>query len=98
MRTFKGVQPPDDFRDPEFWNRAARYQLIYSLVGLVFGISCVIIGMVLVIRGVTGSSSWTASFIGLQSNISDAPPGVILFVVGLFVVYVTKFDVKRGKK
>jgi hypothetical protein len=79
--------------DPELWKAATRYQLIYSICGLVFGLCCVLGGIALLIGGVTGATSWTAKFLGAESKISDAAPGVILFIVGLFVVYVTRFDV-----
>jgi hypothetical protein len=47
---------------------------------------------------VTGVASWTARIIGAESQISDAAPGVILFIVGLFIVWVTRFTVKVAKK
>ncbi|MDQ6885167.1 MAG: hypothetical protein M3077_13190 [Candidatus Dormibacteraeota bacterium] len=46
-----------------------------------------------------GSSSWVGQVIGLQGKLSDAAPGTVLFVVGLLVVWVTRFDirVRRGQ-
>lgn len=81
-----------------FWKKAALFQLIYSLTGLVLGLSCIIGGIVLFFHGITGSSSWTVKFLKLESNISDAAPGVILFIVGLFIVCVTKFVIKVKKR
>lgn len=73
------------------------YQLIYSLSGLALGLSCVIGGIVLFLHGVTGATSWTAKFIGAESQITDAAPGAVLFIVGLFVVWVTRFRVATTK-
>jgi FtsH-binding integral membrane protein len=73
-----------------------RYQMVYSLAGLFLGLSCIIGGIILFLHGVTGDVSWTAKFIGAESKVSDAAPGVILFIVGLFVVLVTRFRIKVG--
>jgi hypothetical protein len=43
---------------------------------------------------VAGSSSWIGEFIGVQSKLSDAAPGTVLFVVGLAVVWLTRFAVR----
>jgi hypothetical protein len=43
---------------------------------------------------VAGSSSWVGEFIGVQSKLSDAAPGTVLFVVGLAVVWLTRFAVR----
>ena len=69
-------------------------QLIYSLAGLILGLACVVGGIVLFFHGVAGSSSWVGQFIGVQGRLSDAAPGTVLFVVGLLVVWVTRFDVR----
>jgi hypothetical protein len=46
------------------------------------------------LHGVAGHTSWTASLLGLHSNVSDAAPGVVLFIVGLFMIWATKPKVK----
>ena len=73
------------------------HQLIYSITGLVLGLVCVIGGIVLFLNGVVGSTNWTANFLGVESNISDAAPGAILFLVGLFIVFVTRYVIKIRK-
>jgi hypothetical protein len=77
-----------------FWERLILLQLIYSLAGLVLGLACVIGGILLFFHGVAGSSSWVGQFIGVKSQLSDAAPGTVLFVVGLLVVWLTRFDVR----
>jgi hypothetical protein len=52
--------------------RATTHHLIYSLCGLILGAVCIIGGLVLFLRGVTGATSWTAKIIGSESNITDA--------------------------
>ena len=85
---------PSSHSDKNFWKRALTFQFIYSLIGLLFGFACIIGGMVLFFHGVVGSSSWTTKFIGLESEINDAAPGTILFIVGLYVVWIARFGVK----
>lgn len=64
---------------------------IYAMCGLVVGLFCIVGGIILLFMGVSGSASWTASFLGLTSEINDAGPGIILFVVGLFFVSITRY-------
>jgi len=88
------LELPPDPRERHFWGRLATLQLIYSLSGLVFGLACIVGGILLFFHGVAGSSSWIGEFIGVQSKLSDAAPGTVLFVVGLAVVWLTRFAVR----
>jgi hypothetical protein len=88
------LELPPNPRERHFWGRLATLQLIYSLSGLVFGLACIVGGIVLFFHGVAGSSSWIGEFIGVQSKLSDAAPGTVLFVVGLAVVWLTRFAVR----
>ncbi|MEW6131378.1 MAG: hypothetical protein AB1757_30395 [Acidobacteriota bacterium] len=76
---------------------AVFFQSIYSILGLLIGGLCVLGGLGLLTNGIAGSSSWTAKVLGIESNISDAPPGVILFIVGIFITWVTKYTVTVRK-
>ena len=88
------LELPPDPRERQFWASLARLQLIYSLAGLVFGLGCIVGGIGLFLHGVVGSSSWVGAVIGLQTKLSDAAPGTVLFVVGLAVVWLTRFAVR----
>ena len=88
------LELPADPRERHFWGRLAVLQLIYSLAGLVLGLACIAGGILLFFHGVTGSSSWVGEVIGVKSNLSDAAPGTVLFVVGLAVVWLTRFAVR----
>jgi hypothetical protein len=96
-RTAYHMEIPFAFRDPPSYQRFSLYQLIYSLAGLVLGLVCVLGGVVLFLNGVVGSTSWTAKMLGAESKVSDAAPGAVLFIVGLFVVFVTRFSIKVKK-
>lgn len=82
----------------KFWRQASKYQFIYAITGLLLGLICIIGGIIIFIKGVTGSTSWTAKILGFESSIGDAAPGVVLFIVGLFIVIVTRLVVKIKNK
>ena len=88
------IELPADPEDRRFFSRLARLQLAYSLAGLALGLICVVGGILLFFHGVTGSTSWVGHFIGIQGWLSDAAPGTVLFVVGLLIVWITRFDVR----
>jgi ABC-type microcin C transport system permease subunit YejE len=69
----------------------------YATLGLTLGLSSIIGGVVLGLHGVAGATSWTASFLGLQSQVNDAAPGVVLFIIGLFMIVATRPKVKFGE-
>lgn len=79
---------------PDHVERLSIHQLIYSIAGLVLGLVCILGGVALFINGVAGATSWTAKIFGAESQISDAAPGAILFIVGLFIVLITRYVVK----
>jgi hypothetical protein len=66
----------------------------YAMLGLILGLASIVGGITMGLHGVAGSTSWTASVLGLSSSVNDAAPGVVLFIVGLFMVWVTKANVK----
>ena len=90
------VNVPHKLTSPRFWRIVVAYQFLYSMAGLGLGIICVVGGIILFFCGVAGSTNWTATSFGLRSNITDAAPGALLFIVGLFTVCVTRFRITRG--
>ena len=80
--------------EQEFYRQAFRYKFIYSMAGLCLGFVSMIAGSVLFLNGIVGSTNWSAKILGNESVITDAAPGAILFVVGLFVVIATRLKLK----
>lgn len=76
----------------ELSKRTMLYKLIYSLFGLVLGLTCILVGGYLGLSGVAGNSRMVAEVLGLKTELSDATPGVVLFVVGIFMVWITRFN------
>jgi hypothetical protein len=62
--------------------------------GLMLGGISMGVGMVLCLNGVAGSTSWTADVLGLSSQVNDAAPGVVLFIIGIFYAWITRPKVK----
>ena len=79
----------------EIHTLSLRLKFIYSLVGLFLGLSCIISGSILSLYGVTGHASFVASLLGLSTQLNDAAPGVVIFVVGIFIVFITRFRIKQ---
>ena len=77
--------------------KVSRHQLIYSVLGLVLGLVSIMGGIVLFLAGVTGKMSWTTNFLSATSKLLDAAPGAVLFVVGLFMVFVTRYKLKSQR-
>jgi hypothetical protein len=60
-------------------------------------LACIIVGAILSLAGAVGHTSWTASALGLSTSLNDAAPGVIVFVVGIFMVLITRFRVREER-
>lgn len=67
-----------------------RQEYRHAALGMGLGLACIVGGCVLGIAGVAGHTSWTAKVLGLNSNLTDATPGVILFIVGVVTVFITR--------
>ncbi|HXQ39396.1 MAG TPA: hypothetical protein VN843_35680, partial [Anaerolineales bacterium] len=70
--------------------QAIKGEYRYAMLGLILGLATIIGGVILGLHGVVGSTSWTAKLLGLESNLNDATPGVVLFIVGIFLVLLTR--------
>ncbi|MEZ9822975.1 hypothetical protein AB4238_20510 [Shewanella sp. 10N.286.45.A1] len=77
--------------------KLATMQLVYSLVGSLIGAGSMVAGVLLLVNEVQGNSSFVADIVGSSVELSDATPGVILFVVGLLIIVVTKFSFSHVK-
>lgn len=84
-------------KNPATVAELSKHHLIYSILGLVLGFTCIVGGIILFLNGIAGSTNWTAKILGAESKINDAAPGTILFIVGLFIVFITKYKMKIKK-
>ncbi|MEI6669045.1 MAG: hypothetical protein WCP29_12900 [Acidobacteriota bacterium] len=90
----RSLDLPSTLQDARTFRRLSLYQFVYSLCGLALGLACGMGGVALFLNGVAGNTNWTARALGVESQISDAAPGAILFVVGLLVIVATRFTVR----
>ena len=97
MKFSRRIVIPAILDDKDIWAKALKYQIIYSVFGLILGLSTILLGVYLFIIGATGSASWSGQFAGASFKLVDAGPGVVLFVVGLWVVYLTRFTIEVKK-
>jgi hypothetical protein len=84
--------------DHNFHRLGLKLKFVYSIVGLFLGLACILAGVVLGLAGVVGHTSWAASLMGLSTNLTDATPGVVVFVVGVFIVLITRFSVREKRQ
>ncbi|TPM61244.1 hypothetical protein FJ959_08120 [Mesorhizobium sp. B2-2-4] len=75
-----------------------KLKFAYSVFGLFLGFTSIVVGGALALYGALGKTSFVAKMVGFETSLSDAPPGVVLFVVGLFMVRFTKFSVVEHLK
>lgn len=88
------VITPTDSYSKEIILTAVRGEYLYARLGLSLGILAIIGGVILGLNGVAGSTSWTANLIGLKSQVNDAAPGTVLFIIGLFMIWATRPKIK----
>jgi H+/Cl- antiporter ClcA len=94
-RIFGGaVELPGDMANADFWKQVVRYQFLYSVFGLIAGLACILLGLVLIVNGVASDGHWTANLFGV--HLTDASPGVVLFIVGLLLPKFTAFTVRSA--
>ncbi len=82
-----------------------KLKFVYSLSGLILSLACILAGALLGLSDVVGHTSFTASLLGLSTQLTGwsgfecrarpirAAPRVIVFVVGIFMVFITRFRV-----
>jgi len=58
------------------------------------GLSCMIGGVIICLRRVSGATNWDVNLLGLHSRITDAAPGALLLIIGLMLVFITRFRVR----
>ena len=77
------------------------YKLIYSMTGLALGLLTLISGFHLLTLDAyhLSSTSWEVKIFGdgISVNDDNLAPGIVLFLVGLFVMIVTQHSIKMNR-
>jgi len=75
---------------------AIKLKFIHSMGGQTIGLVCIVLGFALFMNGITGSTSWTTQLFGLRSQVNDAPPGILLALIGAIIIFITNFKPKMS--
>jgi hypothetical protein len=65
--------------------------------GRLTGLLILLVGVLLTLAGVTGAVDLKLSGLGLSGNLGNAAPGVVLMVIGLFVIWRTNLRIKQKR-
>jgi hypothetical protein len=61
------------------------------------GLLIILIGVLLTLAGVSGVVDLDLSGLGLSAKVAKAAPGIVLILVGLFVIWITSLRIKAPK-
>ena len=78
-------------QDNELIKMHLRYKFIYSILGMILGLFCILGGLLLFLNGIVGSTNISTNIFGSETSITDAAPGSILFFLGLFLTYHSRY-------
>lgn len=78
--------------------QALHYEFIIVLISLIGGFGCIIAGIVLTVMGFTGNIEWFVEAVGFTSRLTNASPGILLVIVGCFIVIKSRMKVKSVKQ
>ncbi len=81
-------------RSDEYWLKTTKYHFLYSIFGFIIGIFCVIAGVILFLHGAISNTSWTTKILSLEIELTDQAPGLAFGILGLLIIFVTRFKVK----
>lgn len=91
----RGIEVPEDCTDDEFWKLAAVYESQYAGAGTIAGCVVMVQGVVVAVVGSFFASEWTATIFWV--TITNAPPAIVLMIIGFLIVVLTQFDVKVAR-
>ncbi|MDX8341760.1 hypothetical protein SLH46_21350 [Draconibacterium sp. IB214405] len=93
-KKLKETTLPTGLKD-ETYKYALKNQLIYSIIGVFAGIVIVVLGIYLTMSGVESTTDEVGlEVLGAKLNLKRVAPGVILFFLGFFIIFITRFFIK----
>lgn len=93
-----GMDIPEEVVNRELFDKLSTQQFIYSFMGLLIGGASILFGIYLFVQGINGSTTWIAKVLGFQSEVTDAAPGIILWILGTIIIYLTRYSIKINRK
>lgn len=69
-----------------------RFRFVYAILALITGTITILSGLILFLNGVTGRLTWIVKSPGATSELSNAAPGVVFVLAGIYIIYLTRFE------
>lgn len=83
--------------DPEIASNIVQSERQQAKYGLICGVSCIFLGILLLVLGIPGSIDWSFKSGIIESSLKNAAPGIVLFIVGFLIIAATKFNITIKK-
>lgn len=91
------VEIPENTND-DVLKKVIESQFKYSVIGYVIGVLIITLGIVLIFFGIFYPlNKISFKFLSFSISANNATLGIILFLIGLFVIVATRFSVKIKK-
>lgn len=74
------------------------FEFITVFAIIIGGYFLIIFGIIVMILGLSGNIDWVIESVGFSSRIVNASPGLVMILVGAFLVSKGKMDVKATQK
>lgn len=73
------------------------FEFITVFAIIIGGYLLIIFGIIVLILGLSGNIDWVMESVGFSSHLVNASPGLVMIIVGAFLVSRGKMDVKATK-
>ena len=91
------IEIPNNSSD-DVIKEAIKSQYRYSIIGYIVGIVIILLGIILLVLKIFFPlNDLSFKILSFSISTSNASPGIILFIIGLIIIYITRFSVKTKK-
>lgn len=78
----------------QFGMWSLHYEFLLSLLVLLGGYGLIVLGFIVLIGGLSGHVEWVMEAAGFTSRLANASPGLVMIIVGAYLVSKSKMDIK----
>jgi hypothetical protein len=83
--------------DPEVQKQIVKAEAENARSGRMVGLLVILVGVILTIAGATGAVDLKLSGMGMSAQVVNAAPGVVVALIGLFIVWRTNLKITARK-
>jgi uncharacterized protein YjeT (DUF2065 family) len=87
----------DQRLDPDVQKQLIKTEADNARTGRMVGLLVILVGVILTIAGATGAVDLKLSGMGLNAQVVNAAPGIVLALIGLVIVWRTNLKVTAKK-